>query len=1611
MAEEVGRVFIRVLPKVKGFRKKTEAQLKAEKLRDVLVPVKADTSEFERDVKKAKGKSKGSAKISVDADTAKAEHKLDKAAEDRETTIKADTDLDPAALAAKAAAAAKLASGRSVKFRSSLDKDGLMRDALLTSKGIQSLLSQNPWSFKADSLSFRKALQDSGLLAADMGRIKKAASQLKGEFGDLRRGISSFGDGAGRAFTSARDGSEKFAANMRALRSTVKSTGGVVKSVWSRSFSGSEAKTRLIDRLRLSLFAAGRGAGNFGSQARKAGAGLRQMASAVRPMRAVREAFGGLMANVKPVTAIANSMRGFVSQANVVGKAMGVVAASAVGMHAAIVGLSYGIGFAVDALKQLSGVAAVLPGLMGGAALLGATVFAGFRGMGDALKAAVDPAKDLDAAVEGLAPSAQQAARSVRRITPAWQEVAKSVQGEMFAGVGKALETVSAKQLPTVRRGMERLGRSTNNVALSLLGFGAHERTTRALRDGFAATSKVVDNFSAALQPVLLGLQDMGVVGLQALADMSPAWDDFAHKFSNWAGSVEGKNTVRRWIDDGVRGFKDLGAGIGNVYNSFKELGNAFGVSFGGNALSGFRKFSDSFRKWLGSADDANSRVSLFAAKVKEISAPWIDTFRKAWDKLIPAFKELLPLLQEVSSVVAENIGSAIDWVAPKLEGFFKFLSEHKETVGKLVAALLTLRVALGVFKLGRMILAPYIGMFTGLAKLIDNTRGKMRGFGDEAKKAQKGPKGPKGGGGGGYFATMSKDADKASKSAKKAGKSSEKAAKQASKAGKGSSGGGGYFLDLSRDSKKAGKETSKAAKSAGKSAGKFSKLSKGLSKLGGRFGTLGKLASGAGSLLGKGAGLLGKFGGVASKVFGKVGKLGGGLLKGLGKFGKFGKIAGGALKFMAKGALRFIPVLGWVLLAVDVIRLLMDLFPNLGPKIMEGLKKVPEFLKGLLGKLKGSGGKLLEWAKDHGSRLMGMLKQGAAKGFVNVVGWFKSLPGKIGELLGKGKDWAIRKGAGILVGLVEGAKSAWGSVVGWFSSLPGKIGELWSKGTDLARRKGAEILKGLAEGAKAAAGGIAEGFGWIKDNLLEFFADAGLWLWEKGSQLVNGIRDGAVAAWEGFTSTLSELGAGLGEVFVDAGAWLVETGTSIINGLKTGAAMAVEGLVSFLSTIGTTIRGAFLSAGTWLLSAGRSVINGLVSGVRGAMGMVRSACASVKGAVVSFFAAAGAWLVSAGQRLISGLANGVRSVIGRVTSALSAVKGAVTGFFAGAAGWLVASGRALMQGFVNGMLSMKDKVVSTAKGIVEKARRLFPFSPAKEGPFSGKGYTTHSGKALVKDFGKGMSKNSKHASKAAAGVAADTRKALTGGFSGLHGEIEKGYRLDVLEPNARKVAEWRAKEAKANKKLDEQIKNIRKSKSKAATKDKNIAKARARRAKESKESYKQLVESMEKTNFDQIPRSFEKYWIEGTKRVLTRSLSDNIRKSGIVKQVRGAALGAVREGRRVFGKHPIFSTVEKSVNAKHFESVIVKAVEDAGIAEIPVDLVISNLDQFKKDIGLGDGVISRALDQAMKFDPAQTDSRAAREAKTEVHYHVRDMQEAIRLEKLRERKQLMKVK
>lgn len=91
----------------------------------------------------------------------------------------------------------------------------------------------------------------------------------------------------------------------------------------------------------------------------------------------------------------------------------------------------------------------------------------------------------------------------------------------------------------------------------------------------------------------------------------------------------------------------------------------------------------------------------------------------------------------------------------------------------------------------------------------------------------------------------------------------------------------------------------------------------------------------------------------------------------------------------------------------------------------------------------------------------------------------------------------------------------------------------------------------------------------------------------------------------------------------------------------------------------------------------------------------------------------------------------------------------------------LADAGRKIVQGLINGIKSMVGAAGNAIKGVVDNIRSFLPFSPAKQGPFSGRGYTTFSGVALVEDFAAGIRSAAPEAVAAIEDVAGQTQAAM----------------------------------------------------------------------------------------------------------------------------------------------------------------------------------------------------------------------------------------------------------
>lgn len=122
----------------------------------------------------------------------------------------------------------------------------------------------------------------------------------------------------------------------------------------------------------------------------------------------------------------------------------------------------------------------------------------------------------------------------------------------------------------------------------------------------------------------------------------------------------------------------------------------------------------------------------------------------------------------------------------------------------------------------------------------------------------------------------------------------------------------------------------------------------------------------------------------------------------------------------------------------------------------------------------------------------------------------------------------------------------------------------------------------------------------------------------------------------------------------------------------------------------------------------------------------------------------------------------------------------------AGLPAQMTLSGRAIVQGLIDGLKQMAQRAYNELKSIVTNLRNLLPFSPAKEGPFSGKGYTLYSGQALMEDWARGIAMGGREAL-----AAVDNVVGATAGAMELEATIASDGYGSIADKIAAVLAQW----------------------------------------------------------------------------------------------------------------------------------------------------------------------------------------------------------------------------
>lgn len=389
---------------------------------------------------------------------------------------------------------------------------------------------------------------------------------------------------------------------------------------------------------------------------------------------------------------------------------------------------------------------------------------------------------------------------------------------------------------------------------------------------------------------------------------------------------------------------------------------------------------------------------------------------------------------------------------------------------------------------------------------------------------------------------------------------------------------------------------------------------------------------------------------------------------------------------------------------SAELLGAVIKVAADLVQKMADQLKRVAEWVKKFTDTLSDSGA--LDTWMDALERI------------------FSALGDALGSLkrLGKALDGGKKSAEGAGDGLDTAAAAAKG-----FAAYIGAVANV------------VETVAGVLDGIASAAGKLADGIDWLNEKfpilgqVIGFLLDPMGSLADMAGNLFGFFSgDAGATAVNDFTATFVEpVKAKLDEI----GQWF-----------QSLPQKAMDAGSQFLTNIGQWFQQLPSQIWTWLTQtiqnvqawgsqmmaqagdAGSRFLTGLGQWLQSLPGRIWQWLTGAISSVQAWGGQMGAGARNAGNQFLQGITGTLQSLPGRIQS-----------LFSNAGSWLLSSGRSIMDGLAQGIRNGISAAVDAASNAMEAISKLFPHSPAKEGPFSGHGWTLYSGQSIIDGLAEGM--------------------------------------------------------------------------------------------------------------------------------------------------------------------------------------------------------------------------------------------------------------------------------
>ena len=211
------------------------------------------------------------------------------------------------------------------------------------------------------------------------------------------------------------------------------------------------------------------------------------------------------------------------------------------------------------------------------------------------------------------------------------------------------------------------------------------------------------------------------------------------------------------------------------------------------------------------------------------------------------------------------------------------------------------------------------------------------------------------------------------------------------------------------------------------------------------------------------------------------------------------------------------------------------------------------------------------------------------------------------------------------------------------------------------------------------------------------------------------------------------------------------------------------------ISTVLALIQGNWSGVWTGIQSVASAIWNGIGSIISAAINAVSGIISSVLSGISGIWNGMWSSISSFFGSIWSGIQSAAQSGINGVLNTISGIKDSILGFFSGAGSWLADAGRSIVNGLAEGIKGAVGAATGAISSVLDAVSSFLPHSPAKTGPFSGRGWTLYSGQAITSALAEGIAGKTRVATSGALGMVSSVQAALNGSSVAMNSALAMG--------------------------------------------------------------------------------------------------------------------------------------------------------------------------------------------------------------------------------------------